>query len=190
MNTLAPFSVFYCGRNCNKTKSRVGLKRKRKGILLPPVTHHLKAATSSSQGSGNGEERIKERGRGGSAGESKYCCDSLIKVKGLSWVQTADLGLYCSPSYMRKFLKFVLSSCYWSSEGFFFFPGKIRKTHTHSSTLHPDHLLLGRLALMSTDYSRGFLSKWGEIIALRETGLSEVTARVPATSFFCAASLC
>lgn len=127
MNTLAPFSVFYCGRNCNKTKSRVGLKRKRKGILLPPVTHHLKAATSSSQGSGNGEERIKERGRGGSAGESKYCCDSLIKVKGLSWVQTADLGLYCSPSYMRKFLKFVLSSCYWSSEGFFFSLGKSGK---------------------------------------------------------------
>lgn len=68
---------------------------------------------------GNGEERIKERGRGGSAAESKYCCDSPIKVKGLSWVQTADLGLYCSTSHMRKFLTFVLSSRYWSSEGLF-----------------------------------------------------------------------
>ncbi len=62
-------------------------------------------------------------------------------------------------------------------------------TCTHPSTLHPAHSGLGRQVLMSADYSRGFRSKWGEIIALCEAGLSEVTARARAAPF-CSASLC
>ena len=42
---------------------------------------------------------------------------------------------------------------------------------------------------MSTDYSRGFHPKWGEIIGLCDPGLSEITARARAASF-CSASLC
>lgn len=57
---------------------------------------------------------------------------------------------------------------------------------------HSIWALLGleRRVLMSTDYSRGFRSKWGEIIALCEVGLSEVTARAWAAWFFCSASHC
>lgn len=69
---------------------------------------------------------MRERGSGE---EPRDRCDSLIKAQVLSWVQTPDLRLDCTPTYRRKFFKF--RSHYWSS-GIFLFLGGISGNPTFS----------------------------------------------------------
>lgn len=113
VNTLVPFSFFYCGSNCNKTKKSVGSKRKRKELSCPQ-SHTTKQLPKVHKEPGTQKKGLRRGALVAALKNQGIVVTHSSKRRGYHGCKRLILVCIVYPPYMRKSLMFVLNSRYWS----------------------------------------------------------------------------